>query len=298
MSMLPVALRKRLPGWRADAPEAFLLDGRRSDTRALVVCAGDSITHGQVSANYVGRLDCRLRPAGYQLVNGGVNGDLAFNVNKRLDKIIACRPDVVTLLVGTNDINSRFDGVWEQRHRKNQRLPVAPSLDFYLENIEAILSRLQGESGARVALIEIPPLGEDLSLRMNGLVRDYNAALHKVAVRRGLPCLPLYTRLVALMPEGHRPPPTKVTSPSSCWRGCRPCSLVEAGMRSPAETVLRCSRITSTSMIERPMSWRSWLATLSKPFPRVGDLQGYQTSQRKLDMIGGWPMRVRMQRRS
>lgn len=209
MSTLSVALRKRLPGWRADAPEAFLLDGRRSDTRALVVCAGDSITHGQVSANYVGRLDRRLRPAGYQLVNAGVNGDLAFNVHKRLDKIIACRPDVVTLLVGTNDINARFDAVWEQRYRKNQGLPVAPSLNFYLENIEAILTRLQDESGARVALIEIPPLGEDLSGRMNGLVRDYNAALHDIAVRRGLPCLPLYTRLVALMPEGHRPPPYK-----------------------------------------------------------------------------------------
>ena len=31
---------------------------------------------------------------------------------------------------------------------------MAPSLDFYLENIEAILTRLQGESGARVAIID------------------------------------------------------------------------------------------------------------------------------------------------
>lgn len=75
MSTLPVALQKWLPSWRADVP----------DTRSLVVCAGDSITHGQFSANYVGRLDRRPQPVGHQLFNGGVNGDLAFDVDKRLD---------------------------------------------------------------------------------------------------------------------------------------------------------------------------------------------------------------------
>jgi len=207
MSWLPVPVRKLLPGWRADAPEAFLLDGRRADTKTLVVCVGDSITQGQISANYVDRLDRRLRPAGYQLVNAGVNGDLAFNVLARLDEVVACQPDVVTLLVGTNDINARFDATWEQRYRKDQGLPVAPTLDFYVANVNAIVTHLQAETTARIVLVEIPLLGEDLPGLMNGLVREYNAALREIAAQRDLECLPLYDRLLGLLPAGHNPPP-------------------------------------------------------------------------------------------
>ena len=201
------ALQKLLPSGRPDTPEAFLKQGRRPETRTLVVCLGDSITQGQVSANYVDALTQRLGPKGYQFVNAGVNGDLAFNVSKRLDAVIACRPDVVTLLVGTNDINARYDASWEQRYRKGQGLSVPPTLEFYIENIEAIVTRLQTETDARVALIEVPILGEDLSDRMNALVRDYNQALHVLAARRGLTCLPLHARLIELLPATHRPPP-------------------------------------------------------------------------------------------
>jgi len=201
------ALEKLLPTWRTDTPEALLKHGRRAETRTLVVCLGDSITQGQVSANYVDRLDHRLGPKGYQFVNAGINGDLAFNIRKRLDAVIACRPDVVTLLVGTNDINARFDPSWEQRYRNGQGLSVPPTLDFYRDNIEAIVTRIQAETEARVAILEVPMLGEDLTGRMNGLVREYNAALHTIAARHGLECLPLYDRLVELLPAGHEPPP-------------------------------------------------------------------------------------------
>lgn len=207
MSWLPLALRKILPGWRPDAPEAFLAEGRLPGTRTVVACVGDSITRGQVSANWVDLLRGRLGPRGFQFVNAGVNGDLAFNVAKRLDEVIACHPDVVTLLVGTNDLNARFDASLEQRYRRNQGLSVAPSLEWYVENVEVIVGRLQAETRARIALIEVPMLGEDLDGRMSGLVREYNAALHALAARRRVPCLPLYSSLVAQYPAGHRPPP-------------------------------------------------------------------------------------------
>lgn len=207
MSWLPLALRRLSPNWRSDTPEAFLLEGRRPETTTLVVCVGDSITQGQVSANYVTRLDQRLRPRGYQFVNAGINGNLAFNIVKRLDAVIACRPDVVTLLVGTNDINARFNDFWEQRYRKEQGLPVSPTLSWYCENIHAVITRLKAETQAKIVLLELPMLGEDLGGRMNGLVRDYNAALREIAAQHGITCLPLYDHLVALLPPGHTPPP-------------------------------------------------------------------------------------------
>lgn len=207
MSWLPLPVRRHLPGFRPDAPEAFLASGARPAAGRLVVCAGDSNTQGQVSASYVALLGQRLGPAGFQFVNAGTNGHLAYNVAQRLDEIVACRPDVVTLLVGTNDVNSQFDDGWRRRYQRDQRLPVAPSLAWYRENVAAIFARLRRDTSARLAALEIPVLGEDLGSRMNDLVRVYNGALHEVAAEHGVAVLPLYDRLCERLPPGHAPPP-------------------------------------------------------------------------------------------
>jgi hypothetical protein len=78
-------------------------------------------------------------------------------------------------------------------------------LAWYRENLEIIVSRLRDETDARVAVIEIPILGEDLSSRMNGLADDYNAELHAAAVEHAVPCLPLNTQLRTALPADHRP---------------------------------------------------------------------------------------------
>ncbi|MFV8052550.1 SGNH/GDSL hydrolase family protein [Mycobacterium sp. 48b] len=71
--------------------------------RMRIVCAGDSITRGKLSADYIAML--RQRPVGEraEFVRAGVNGDLAHNLLQRLDTVIAADPDVVTVLIGTND---------------------------------------------------------------------------------------------------------------------------------------------------------------------------------------------------
>lgn len=171
-----------------------------------MVCLGDSLTQGQVSADYVARLQRRWGAAGLTFVNAGVNGDLAFNVAQRLDDTIRQQPDVVTLLVGTNDVNAHYDQRWRARYRRKQHLPVEPTRDWYAEQVDTILTRLAAETRARVVVLDIPPLGEDLDSRMNALVLEYNATLRAVAARHGVACLPLHDRLVDLLPAGHRPP--------------------------------------------------------------------------------------------
>jgi lysophospholipase L1-like esterase len=180
----------------------------------VVACLGDSITRGQISANWVDRLQGGHRGDGLAFVNAGVNGDLAWNVLRRLDDVTRLLPDVVVLLVGTNDVNAASSPKEERAYRRRKHLPAEVTLspDWYAENVTAILGRLREETSARLAVIEIPPAGEDLAAERNQRTQRYNAALRRVAAEQGVPVLPLFGRLAALLPEGHEPPPYRASA--------------------------------------------------------------------------------------
>ncbi len=152
---------RTLAPWRvpADSPAAFLRRGRAPATRTLVVCAGDSFTHGVMSADYLELLRARPGSDGFEFVNAGINGNLAWNVLQRLDDVVASRPDAVTLLVGTNDVLATLGPPWEPMYRRQQHIPVTPTLAWYVENVRGIIDRLRAETGARLAILDLPPLG-------------------------------------------------------------------------------------------------------------------------------------------
>ena len=107
----------------------------------------------------------------------GSTAKLAYNLLQRLDDVVACRPDVVTVLIGTNDVNATFSQAWEDTYRKEQKLPERPTLAWYRLNVERIIDRLQAETDAQIVLLDLPMLGEDLASDMNRRVTDYNAVL-------------------------------------------------------------------------------------------------------------------------
>ncbi len=193
----------------AGAPDiaAFLRTGRRPQTTQLVVCAGDSLTRGRSSANWVEILQPRLAPGGYEFVNAGIDGDLAWNVLARIGDVIHCEPDIVTLLVGSNDVVATSSAFLEKMYRRLQRLPRAPTLDWYTQCVDGILTRLQSQTSARIAVLDIPLIGEDLNSDMNHRVDSYNQALRRVAAAHAVECLPLHDRLTTLLPAAHNPPP-------------------------------------------------------------------------------------------
>ena len=78
--------------------------GEDPGARNVVVCVGDSVTEGVSSADWVAMLRERGGAQGVQVVNAGVAGDLAWNVLQRLDSVVRCDPDTVTVMVGTNDV--------------------------------------------------------------------------------------------------------------------------------------------------------------------------------------------------
>jgi len=173
----------------------------------VVVCAGDSLTHGVVSANYVDLLQECLGAEGYEFVNAGINGNLAYNVLQRVDDILACWPDVVTLLVGTNDVNATLSPEWEASYRRDQHLPQKPTLDWYCANVAEILDRLKAAATPHIAVLSIPMLGEDLESEINARITRYNTALRGLAAEKLVAYLPLHERLLAALPPQHTPRP-------------------------------------------------------------------------------------------
>jgi hypothetical protein len=72
----------------------------------VLVCLGDSITHGRCSDDWVQRVRGRVTGEDWEVVNAGINGDTAWNMLQRLADVIACQPDAVCILCGTNDISA------------------------------------------------------------------------------------------------------------------------------------------------------------------------------------------------
>jgi lysophospholipase L1-like esterase len=157
----------------------------------LVVCVGDSITRGQVSADYASLLVRGLGPRGFQFANAGVNGDQAASLLNRIDEVVARKPDVITLLIGTNDVRGATGANIDEQ---------------YVMVMDALLTKLRVESDARIAVLDIPMLGEEPGSELNERARAYNQALRNLAAAHGVPCLPLHERLAALLPVHHRPP--------------------------------------------------------------------------------------------
>lgn len=173
----------------ADNPPADACAGGLGP-RPRVVAAGASMTQGALGANWVGALRDLPTFRGYEFVNAGVNGNTAADLRQRVDTdILACRPAAVTILIGTNDVR---DGV---------------PLERYRADLNAIIDRVRGGTTARIALLSLPPLGENLDTEINHRLTAYNAVIRQAAARVRADYLPLHERMIEdLRRTDDRPP--------------------------------------------------------------------------------------------
>ncbi|MBE0526708.1 MAG: SGNH/GDSL hydrolase family protein, partial [Candidatus Thorarchaeota archaeon] len=143
----------RLPKNR---PEKYQKQGGKK----VVVLAGDSITHGQIGENYVAMLSERLYIHKFDLVNAGINSHMAWNLLQRIDEIIACEPDFITIMIGTNDANAVTSEAEAKEYVKRMGLPRMPDQEWYQESLHKIVTTLLERTHAKIGLISIPPIGE------------------------------------------------------------------------------------------------------------------------------------------
>jgi len=161
-----------------------------------VVCFGASLTAGTVSFNYVDLLSARPALSDFRFINHGVNADLAWNGLQRLDAVIADKPDFVTILIGTNDVNATMSERNLLRYNSFKQLSVVPTLAWYEENLKKIVLHLKLETTARLALLSLAPIGEDLEHEANRKVNLYNQVVRRMAEEEQMAYLPLQERMV------------------------------------------------------------------------------------------------------
>lgn len=171
--------------------------------KIVVTCAGDSITHGNVSANYVKMLKRWLGPS-YFFYNAGVNSDLSYTLLARLDAIIATHPQFVTVLIGTNDVNGTVSEASLARYREFKKIKTdtTPNFEDYQHNLTAIIRQLKQETKAKIAVLSLPIMGENLQNEANQKADRYSEFIKRLAEEEGVTYLPLRERMKAFL-EAH-----------------------------------------------------------------------------------------------
>jgi lysophospholipase L1-like esterase len=178
---------------------------RSHPAAARMVCLGDSITQGDLGVSFVSLLEKRTSPESLLIMNAGINGDLSCNALARLDDVIAARPALITVLIGSNDIHAGMNTQNYESYVRTGKVTHPPSFADYKANMTEILTRLQTETPARIALVSIPLMSEDTDHEVNKRGDMYNDYLRETADRLKIDYLPLReTQLAYLKTTGKK----------------------------------------------------------------------------------------------
>jgi lysophospholipase L1-like esterase len=180
-----------------DIPDSFPRKGKTeiifSEDSKLVMCIGDSLTHGNLGENYVKLLENQLPQNTYHCINAGRNADLTYTLLHRLDEIIAYQPDFVVLLIGTNDVQATMSETHRKRYIEIKRIEKEsyPTFETFKENYLHIIERLEKETQATIALVSLPIISEDLTHAVNLKADIYSSFIQKTATDKQLAYLPV-----------------------------------------------------------------------------------------------------------
>lgn len=179
--------------------------GHAQDSRIKVACVGDSITYGAGLDDPVGQsypaVVASLLGDGYEVRNFGHSartasdgGDRPYRVSPRFAEAMDFRPDIVTVMLGTNDSKPQnWDG---ERFRA--------SLESMVKQLKALPSH------PRVIMLSPPPVGVNrYNIRDSVVLHCILADVQFVAKRLDCEYVDMYTpfsgRRAVLFPDGVHP---------------------------------------------------------------------------------------------
>lgn len=168
---------------------------RETTKKKRIVFIGDSLTHGILSVNYIEKIAKKLGK-NYDYINAGMNAELAYNVLLRIESIIDCKPDFLTILIGINDANAEIKNIPNKRSLKMLNLPRKPEKKWYIENLEKIISELKEKTDAKIALCSLPIMGEEPSSKAFKQSIDYSKTICEIANKYEITYLPINEKMI------------------------------------------------------------------------------------------------------
>ena len=178
--------------WQLPDMDAHNVNLIKND-KPVVVCCGDSITHGHIGYDWVGNL--RKNDDSKIYINAGINADLTWNLNQRIDDIIKHDPDYVTILIGTNDaIGSQPVKLIQDYYIQTKNLPQVPSIEWFEEQIEIFVDKIKKNTSARIAITTLPWLGEQEDASIMNVIKSHNKIIKAIAVKYDLFILDLFSK--------------------------------------------------------------------------------------------------------
>ena len=164
-----------------------------NNDKPVVVCCGDSITHGHIGYDWVSSL--RDKDDSKIYINAGINADLTWNLNQRLDDIIKHNPDYITILIGTNDaIGSQPVKLIQDYYIQTKNLPQVPSIEWFEEQIEIFVKEVKENTSAKIAITTLPWLGEQKDASIINVIKNHNKIIKRIAVQYDLFILDLFSK--------------------------------------------------------------------------------------------------------
>ena len=164
-----------------------------NNDKPVVVCCGDSITHGHIGYDWVSSL--RDKDDSKIYINAGINADLTWNLNQRLDDIIKHNPDYITILIGTNDaIGSQPVKLIQDYYIQTKNLPQVPSIKWFEEQIEIFVKKVKENTSAKIAITTLPWLGEQKDASIINVIKNHNKIIKRIAVQYDLFILDLFSK--------------------------------------------------------------------------------------------------------
>ncbi len=182
---------------------------RNNDHKSVVVFMGDSLTHGRIGVNYVEMIERQLEREDFEFINAGINSELVWNNLQRVDEVIECEPDIVTVLIGSNDANATVYEDSMDFYVRRMKLPRNPDSNWYRESLLSLVKRIKTETSAKIALLSIPTIGEDSNHPAFIRSSEISQIVQGVAEELKVTYLPLHEKMV----ESIRDTPVSATYP-------------------------------------------------------------------------------------
>ena len=203
--------------WQLPDMDAHNVNLVKND-KLVVVCCGDSITHGHIGYDWVGNL--RRNDDSNIYINAGINADLTWNLNQRIDDIIKHNPDYVTILIGTNDaIGSQPVKLIQDYYIQTKNLPQVPSIEWFEEQIEIFVDKIKKNTSAKIAITTLPWLGEQGDVSIISVIKNHNKIIKRIALKYNLSILDLFSKFKEQISSSNSVPYT--TSELRRLRGLR-----------------------------------------------------------------------------